>query len=174
MNREVKITKLDAAKRQVQTAVRLYFNDEDPISVHTLACAAHEIISTLNEKHGNSTMILSDKLINKEYKEEFRKIMSEAKNFFKHADKDPEGALDFNPEQNEIFLLDCCENYQILTGEKVPYFLIYQYWYYSKYPDVIKSLNSDEVKRFEDIRIKFRDNKLLYFSTMLSTVAFLK
>lgn len=170
MNKAVKITKLDAAKRQLQTAVRLYFNDEDPISICTLTRAAHEIISVLNEKHGKSTMIMSDKLIVDKYKEEFRKIMNAPKNFFKHADKDPAGILDFNPEENEFFLLDGCENYEILTGEKVPHFIIYRNWFYAKYPEVINIKWGGG----EEIRKRFGDNKLQYFSRMLATFAALE
>ena len=36
---ELLITKLEAACRQLNTAVRLYFFEADPISVHTLAAA---------------------------------------------------------------------------------------------------------------------------------------
>jgi hypothetical protein len=45
----MKITKLDAAKRQLATAIRLYFEDRDPVSVHTLVMAAGEIIDRLCE-----------------------------------------------------------------------------------------------------------------------------
>ena len=41
------ITKLEAAHRQLTTAIRLYFDDDDLAAIHTLACAAREIY----EKH---------------------------------------------------------------------------------------------------------------------------
>jgi hypothetical protein len=44
---KIKITKMDAAKRQVRTAIKLWFMEEDPVSIHTLVSAAHEIIHTL-------------------------------------------------------------------------------------------------------------------------------
>jgi len=44
---KLKISKLDAAKRQLETAIRLYFNEADPVSVHTLAGAAHTISEIL-------------------------------------------------------------------------------------------------------------------------------
>lgn len=37
---KIMTSKLGCARRQLQTAVRLYFNDADPISIHTLACAS--------------------------------------------------------------------------------------------------------------------------------------
>lgn len=39
-----KISALDAAVAQLRTAVRLYFEDNDPLSVHTLVKAAGELI----------------------------------------------------------------------------------------------------------------------------------
>ena len=38
------ISKLDAAKRQLETAVELFFNHKDPVSIHTLTRAVHEIL----------------------------------------------------------------------------------------------------------------------------------
>lgn len=41
------ISKLDSARRQLETAVRLFFVDGDPVSVHTLAAAAGEVLADL-------------------------------------------------------------------------------------------------------------------------------
>ncbi|MBI2070045.1 MAG: hypothetical protein HYT79_05525 [Elusimicrobia bacterium] len=105
MNKEMALTKLDVAKRQLETAVTLYFNDADPVSIHTLTCASHEVLVTLNKEAGNSPTIMSDSLINEQYKEEFRGWLKEARNFFKHADRDPKGIFTFYPDINDYFLL---------------------------------------------------------------------
>lgn len=97
------ISKLDAARRQLDSAISLYFQESDPVVVHTLACAAHQIIHDINKSKG-STDLLYEKFrtrgfttaqINKHY------------NFFKHADKDPDpnGEIEFNPKFTEIFIL---------------------------------------------------------------------
>jgi hypothetical protein len=52
----MEVTKLDAAKSQVATAIWLYFEDRDPISVHTLVHAACEIIDRLCEAQGTPGM----------------------------------------------------------------------------------------------------------------------
>src|SRR5271165_3353782 len=44
------ITKFEAARRQLGTAIVLWFSDDDPVSIHTLACAAYEIIHKLTKK----------------------------------------------------------------------------------------------------------------------------
>ncbi len=40
---KITITKLDAAKRQLSCAIRMFFANEDPVSVYTLGNAAPEI-----------------------------------------------------------------------------------------------------------------------------------
>jgi hypothetical protein len=43
-SRDVDFTKLDGARRQINTAIWLWFNGADIVSVYTLAAAAHRII----------------------------------------------------------------------------------------------------------------------------------
>lgn len=38
------VTEMEAARRQLRTAIRLWLNDGDPVSIQTLAYASHEII----------------------------------------------------------------------------------------------------------------------------------
>ncbi len=45
----IQITKLDAVLSQLETAIALWFNDGDPLSIHTLASAAYQIIYDLNK-----------------------------------------------------------------------------------------------------------------------------
>ena len=54
--------------------------------------------------------------------------MNEAENFFKHADRDHDAYLDFNPDLTEFLVLDACNKYFELTGESVPMFNIYRSW----------------------------------------------
>jgi hypothetical protein len=41
--KKLKISKLDAAKRQLEVAIRLYFYFGDPVAIHTLTAAAYNI-----------------------------------------------------------------------------------------------------------------------------------
>jgi hypothetical protein len=161
----LKISKIDAAKRQLETAIRLYFNEADPVSIHTLTGAAHEILSDLNSKVSGTPMILSDVLVKEERKKEFRQIMNEAKNHFKHADKDSDTVIDFNPEINETFIYDACAKYEQLTGEAVPYFRIYCGWFVSGHLQIFDYDAS--IAKFEMLRRTYK-SKTEYFSAMAS------
>lgn len=169
MLNQLKIGKLEAAKRQLETATILYFNEKDPISIHTLAAAAHQVIADLNKKAGGKPLILEGAIIKEEYKEEFIKMIREAKNFFKHADIDQDKVLDFNPAANDYYLLDACEGYELLTGEKNPYFIIYRGWFHYIHPNILSNPVSAQI-----IKNQFDGDKIGYFTRMLSTAGILK
>lgn len=98
------INKLDAACRQLDSAISLYFRESDPVAVHTLACAAHQVIHDIN-KHKKNPDLLYEKFITRRgFKKE---QINEHYNFFKHADHDPDPnrEIEFNPKFTEIFML---------------------------------------------------------------------
>src|SRR6266540_690470 len=105
-DRKITIAKLDAARRQLETAITLWFNDGDPVSIHTLACAAYEIIHVVSKTKNRWQDLLFDSLVIKdEYRNEWTKRLKEPANFFKHARNDPDGSLDFDPAVSEGFIL---------------------------------------------------------------------
>ena len=48
----IHITKLAAARRQLQAAIRMFFAQEDELAVHTVASAAYRLISDLKRGRG--------------------------------------------------------------------------------------------------------------------------
>jgi len=103
----IKVTKLEAARRQLATAIELYFNDGDPVSIHTLAVAAHQLIHDINRKKKGPPLFFDAEFIKPEHKTEFIGILKRDANFFKHADRGRTGQLDsidFVPFGNEVFL----------------------------------------------------------------------
>lgn len=137
--KNITISKLDAAKRQLETVIRLYFFDGDPVSIHTLTSAAYNVIRDVNVKRGGGPMLVKDKAIEfvkPEYREEFRKSLNNAENFFKHANKDHDQTLDFNPDQSEMLIWDAISTYSNLTGETPPLFKIFQAWIACNKPEM--------------------------------------
>jgi hypothetical protein len=132
------VSKLDAAKRQLETVIRLYFSDGDPVAIHTLTAAAYNVIRDVTAKRGAEPMLIKDQLHNyvkPESKQSVIRKINEAENFFKHADRDHETTLDFNPEASEFLLVEACGQYQKLTGELPPLILIYRTWFMANHPD---------------------------------------
>src|SRR5689334_4474228 len=91
----LKITKLEAAQRQLAEAVRLFFEQRDIVCVHTLAGAAVRVLSDLAAHRGVANPIRDSDRIRPERRKEFLGVLNAAQNFFKHADKDPHAVFEF-------------------------------------------------------------------------------
>ncbi len=166
MEEILRLSKLDVAKRQLETAIKLYFNDDDPVSIHTLACAAHGILSDLNKKYNGDPMILSDYVISDEYKTEWNKRIKKPQNYFKHADKDTEENIDFVPEVTQYFIFDAISKYQEITGEIIFYFAIFRGWFAAHNIDAF-NYSENNKQLITEIVNKYKDNRKLYFSDLL-------
>ena len=141
------LTKSDVARRQLVTAIRLFFSDDDPVSVYTLASNAWEVIDELcklrdidtvsdqTRKHIGPLKDLGKDYINQPYR-----------NFFKHADRDPHGKAEgFNAQSSEGVLFLAAEDYTRLHGKSPVEVQVYSIWFCSKYPE---KLSSAATKRF--------------------------
>jgi hypothetical protein len=104
---KIHVSKLDAAKRQLHTAIRLWFDDGDPVSVHTLVSAAHEIIHTLFKRRGLKGLLFDNATIPDEIRTEFAAAVVSAANDFKHARHDPDGITELAPEFNDFLFWIC-------------------------------------------------------------------
>ncbi|MFZ1110219.1 MAG: hypothetical protein WAN43_17950 [Rhodomicrobium sp.] len=142
------VTKLDAAKSQIATAIRLYFEDCDPISVHTLVHAGCEILDRLCEAKGTPGM-RTDMM--KRIKPEHRKTVSDklnvAANFFKHAaTSKPDLVLrDFDDESNLMGLIHATEGLRLL-GVDLPHEMVFRACISIAQPDLLlKPLNREEL-----------------------------
>ena len=87
--------------------------------MHTLAAAAFGVIRDLNQKRGGG-LTLQESIfenVKPEHHRLLREKLSEAQNFFKHADRDHEATL--------FVAMDACSKYAELTGELPPLFQIF-------------------------------------------------
>lgn len=137
------ISKLDAAKRQLDTAINLYFKDADPVSIHTLTAAAHQILMDIAKPEGIKSFMKDTSIIRKGKEKEYLVLINEAENFFKHANKDSHSLLKFIPAQTEAFLLDAVEMYMQVTKEMPEDMSIYRVWFLLNNPEIV----SDETKK---------------------------
>ncbi|PIQ77487.1 hypothetical protein COV82_04180 [Candidatus Peregrinibacteria bacterium CG11_big_fil_rev_8_21_14_0_20_46_8] len=134
MNQAPKITKHAAARRQLDTAIKLFFHEQDSISIHTLTCAAHQILRDLGEES-----VLKDQMKDMVYehkRKEWSKMMNEAENFFKHADRDPDKILEFY-QHTDYLLWDACQMYQRVTSEKTDLMNIFVTWFFMEHSDIL-------------------------------------
>ncbi len=137
-----RVTKLDAARRQIRVAIRLFFQREDMAAVHTLAAAAQEVLREIGKARSVETFAryddAVDQIVRPEMREEFCRMLRQAQNFLKHADRDPDGVLDFYPEATQYYLFDATRMYILLDPVGSPEALMFLCWFSVKHPYLLK------------------------------------
>jgi len=170
MKKALKISKLDAARRQLEMAIRLYFSSSDPVSIHTLTSASYNIIRDINKNRGGEPLVVKEQLIGfvkHEFRNIIKKKITEAENFFKHADRDHEAVISFNPEQSEYLIMEACSVYSALTGEMPPLFKVYKVWYISHNTSLYEFTEDVKTEMFKLLPRILLMNREEFFNEML-------
>ena len=135
-----RVSKLDAAHRQLRTAIRLFFEEGDAVSIYTLTAASHEILRSLVKSKGGASFMKDNDFIKPGRKKEVSDFLNKPQNFFKHAGRDPNEILDFRPQGTDAWLLDCLAMYTKLSGGlKVREFWLLAIWFTVEHPDLLNA-----------------------------------
>jgi hypothetical protein len=147
------ITKRDAARRQLEAAVLLYFNERDPLPIHTLAAAAQGVLETLVVVAGKSTP-LQDSLghFPLDLAQEVRQAMRGPQNFLKHADRDPDASLEYSPDLTEFILYDAVAAYMRLTGDQPLVLNAFLIWFAIHHSDWFAAADGEMKNRLQQGR----------------------
>lgn len=148
------ISKIDGARRQLDTAIDLYFDDADNLSVHTLAFAAFKVLFDLYPHHRDDGFAAQlDALISKEG----WRSMSAVANFLKHADRDPDAFLEFHsPEQAMAVIGLATLLYRRIAGELSLKMRAFDIWIEQEAHDDlgIEEVDENEARATEHKRIR--------------------
>ena len=109
----VRLTKEYAALEQLKSAMFLWFHEGDPVSIHTLAAAAHDCFYWL-VKHENEESILRQWM--SEQSKGLQRRIADAQNFFKHGHKWLKRQVSYPVIYGELLMLDSVVCYGILFG----------------------------------------------------------
>lgn len=134
------VTKLDAAHREINAAIRMYFNQEDPIAVHAVVAGGMQIITDLGAKKGMKLGIEAGlKYIRPEKQKAFRNMMREPQNHIKHADNegDEDKILEYRPDAIEFYLYFASSGFQEYTGNDTPESRVFMWWFVACNPDLL-------------------------------------
>lgn len=113
-----KISKLDAARMQISTSIDLLFNDDDPVSAHTLAGAASGLLHDLvNKIEPNSSLEHETSSSLDESLKDLLKRWRKPQNFFKHANWEEHDEIEFNPYATELLIFAAITNLKIILDK---------------------------------------------------------
>lgn len=126
------VTKQDAIWRQLHIAIEIWFDDGDPVSIHTLACSALKVAHDIGKRYGKKAM-LYEKL-----PAHLKDQAIEAQGFFKHAGSDASKVLNFNPVLSEYHIYDGLMLYKALYGGLTVPMTAFAIRFLVRYPNIGK------------------------------------
>jgi hypothetical protein len=116
----VRITSQQAATGQLQTALWLWFHEQDLASTHRLAIAAQGLFNAMCKEKGIQGSQMNAAA--ERHPRGFRDFIRSPQNFFKHGrhKQKHEGIVSHAPELTELVLLDCLSMHQRLFDQVTP------------------------------------------------------
>lgn len=176
--------KLKIARSQLGTALSLFLREQDPISVHALACGGSEVMEGLANYNEIST--LSSHILQTHPNIDIAKIKrlrNQYWNAIKHfyandrqtARDDEELMASFSDEKNDAVLFMGWLDYQLLTKRLPVEVQVFQVWWYATneqrmnpntdptpyrtvFPDILKLDRAEQKRRLKRVTEKYRDN----------------
>jgi hypothetical protein len=125
------IDKLEAARRQLDCAIRLTAALDDELAVHTLVMASFGVLNDLAKETTN---------YNVKFKPYFTEIgwrqLTTTANFLKHANHDPDAILTpLDPRETYFRIGFCVLLYRSIKGMITPLMAAFHCWMIIRYPD---------------------------------------
>ncbi|WP_051147650.1 hypothetical protein [Agarivorans albus] len=169
---KLRLTKFDVAERQLFQAIRMFFREEDAVSVHTLVEAANQVLSDIGKDFGAQSFLRENDWIKEGKEKEWLRHMFKSRNFFKHADCDKDVAYEFRTDINHFSLIDGISMYSTIKKSWVPETIVFQMWFCVEYPS-LHNKDSDFNQMVENgvsARQIPESTNLKHFSELITTL----
>jgi hypothetical protein len=151
------VTKIDAARRQLITAIRLFFDGGDRVSVYSLASNAWEVIDVLCTSAGVESF-------SKQARENLPAghtlkyyINEPCRNFFKHAaqDPNPDSSVELREANVTAILFLAVEDYMRLRKGGPVETQVFQLWFIAVFPEKVTEDDSVAQSKLESAKLAF-------------------
>lgn len=124
------VSKIDAAKRQLATAIELWFRDGDAVSIYTLSHAAYEVIHEISKPTRKRDLLFDSIVIKDEYQKEYVDTLKRPANFFKHGlrGSQKDRGITFYPVVSELFFVFSIAGLELLGSSAGEHGAVFQAW----------------------------------------------
>ena len=124
---EQALSKPDVAKNQLDTAIDLWFEGRDSVSVYTLAFASLSVLMNIYSHHAGDGFFDDLDVLMRSKKG--TRTLATAANFFKHADNDPTAVIEnFQPHMAMTVIAIAIPVYRRLSGSFTPKMNAFAIW----------------------------------------------
>jgi hypothetical protein len=113
----IRVNKKSAAVGQLETAITLWFQAGDPVSMHALAIAAHDCLAAISAKAGHQSFY---KQWLKEQRPAFAARFAYFQNFIKHGDFERDEVVEHSIYETEALIGFACECYHSAFSSVTP------------------------------------------------------
>src|ERR1700686_2113570 len=127
--------KKGAAQRQLESAIMLWFQTEEPVSIHTLAVTANDCYRAMGKKAGKPSSMVQDWMNTLPAKQ--NEVIRHTQNFFKHGLKDLEETAVFTPLHAELMILESANYHELLFGKLTPLMLCFAIRFVAENPRIV-------------------------------------
>ncbi len=169
MKNAILLSKTDAALRQIETAIVLWFESKDPVSIHTLAHAAYQVLYDINKHQNGHCMTPDSDLVAPSMVKDWKKAWKAWSNFLKHAEKDHNKTILFNPDVNDMLLVDVVSSFSRITKKTSPTLQCFFTWMVVHHPPLNEVLY-DKVVEYDLVDNILSMNRDQYFREYLPKV----
>lgn len=151
------VTKIDAARRQLITAIRLFFDGGDPVSVYSLASNAWEVIDVLCMSAGVDSF-------SKQARENLPSghtlkhyINEPCRNFFKHAERDrnADSVVELREANVAAILFLAVEDYMRFRRGGPIEAQVFQLWFIAAFPEKVAQDDPVAQSKLESAKLAF-------------------
>jgi hypothetical protein len=132
----LRVDKKAVALRQLESAIMLWFQTQEHVSIHTLAVAAHDCYSAMDHHAGPPLMLWNNWL--KQQTPQAQEALRHPQNFFKHGRKDFTGNAFFTPLYAELLILESASVHERLNGKMTPLMLAFALRFVSENPKIVR------------------------------------
>jgi hypothetical protein len=144
LREELVVDKLDVARRQLESAITMFFADGDVVSQHTLISAAYGIVYDLGKHRGIGGSVKDSPLVRPEDRRAFITAIHLPQNFFKHASTDYGARLAFRYQISHFFLFDAIRLFVLLNRGATDKMKVFLVWFQLRYPDLYSFPSAEE------------------------------
>ncbi|TXI37096.1 MAG: hypothetical protein E6Q51_04135 [Methylophilus methylotrophus] len=138
LSEELTLSKTDVVRRQLNTGIRMFIFDWDPVALHTVVSAGHEVARDLAHSTGIKKSIKDSPLLSESERKKFIDAVNYPQNFFKHADRDPHSRMAFRYRLIPLFILDAVMQYIAIGEESTHEMKVFLIWVQLKYPSLLR------------------------------------
>ncbi|MBP2459567.1 MULTISPECIES: hypothetical protein [unclassified Rhizobium] len=126
----MQISKIDAARRQLLAAIHIQWFLLEPMAANQLAANAAEICDALLRNEGKLRIREQIEKVHGMSPKEAAALINVARNFAKHADRDPDALSDdLSSEDVDAVILTACIDYSMASGRSHYVIGLFISWY---------------------------------------------